>query len=71
MANASSFYTRTTNGVLRCRICHARQGAHEPDCPLMAEDVDYKELIGQLGLFVATARELLERIQARHRGPDG
>jgi hypothetical protein len=68
----ASFYARTASGDLACRLCHALHGRHEPDCPLIVLHVRVQELGGQLGLYVATMREVIESVEAMLRGePSG
>ena len=70
MTAPASFYSRTTSGEVACRLCHGVHGRHEKDCPLVALRIQVQELGGQLGLYVATMRELLDHVDRLLRGAD-
>ena len=63
----ASFYDRTADGSRRCRVCEHLRG-HAADCPLITLRIQVQELTSQLGLYVATMRELLEDVDALVRG---
>lgn len=63
----TTFYDRLEGGDRRCRVCEGLRG-HAPRCPLVALRIQIQELASQLGLHVATMRELLEDVDAIVRG---
>jgi hypothetical protein len=65
---ATSLYTRTAQGQLACRLCHEVARAHAADCPVRALRLQLRAVTGELGLFVASVRELVEALDALLRG---
>jgi len=61
------FYDQLPDGARRCRVCDQVRG-HAVACPLVALRIQIQELASQLGLHVATMRELLEDVDAIVRG---
>jgi ribosomal protein S14 len=64
---SESFYERLADGERRCRVCADLRG-HALTCPLPALRLQVRELASQIGLHVATMRELLEDVDALVRG---
>jgi len=63
----TTFYDQLADGDRRCRVCDQVRG-HAAACPLVALRIQIQELASQLGLHVATMRELLEDVDAIVRG---
>jgi len=45
-----------------CIVCREAAGIHLPTCPIVALDVQARELAANVGEFVANVKETLERI---------
>jgi len=55
------FTERLTPAKVICMVCRTVNG-HDAACPLVALDVQVKDMTGHVGTFVASMHETLERI---------
>lgn len=64
----ASFYAPTASGQVACRLCHGVAHAHAADCPVLALRLQVRAVTAELGLFVASVRELVEQVDTLLRG---
>ena len=70
MNSAHSFYVRTSDGELCCRVCLGLRGGHDTQCALLALRGQLQELSAQLGLYVAQVRETLDSVEQLIHGAE-
>lgn len=61
-------YRLLPSGHAVCRLCEAADHAHTAACPVLTLRAQVRELAGQLGLLVATMREIMDAQDRLLRG---